>query len=88
MADSSAPQALTVDGLVAWLHRYAALIGEHEDELTELDAASITDVLALDAEPGDTLHVEASGPRAGEVAEALAAFALTGFGDLDGGQEG
>lgn len=51
MADSSAPQTLTVDGLVAWPHTYAALIGEHEDELTELDAASITDVLALDAEP-------------------------------------
>lgn len=39
VADSSTPQTLTVEGLTAWLHAYAALIAEHEDELTELDAA-------------------------------------------------
>lgn len=38
--EAPAPDAdLTVAGLTAWLARFAALIAEHEQELTDLDAA-------------------------------------------------
>src|SRR5689334_4192839 len=44
-------------------------------------ATSLTNVVALGARFGDTLLVEASGPQAGEVLDALRALADEGFGD-------
>lgn len=37
--DATTPQTLTIPGLTAWLRTYATLVTEHEQELTELDAA-------------------------------------------------
>lgn len=37
--DAQEPSALTVAGLTGWLRTYATLVTEHEQELTDLDAA-------------------------------------------------
>ncbi|MEA5155258.1 MAG: HPr family phosphocarrier protein [Raineyella sp.] len=72
--------------------RLVALVGSYAADVRladpargngPVDATSITDVLALAAGPGDTLRVEATGRQAREVLEAIAASAVTGFGDLE-----
>lgn len=70
--------------------RLAGLVGSFDAEvrISDLESAqgpvpgdSLTDLLALGAEQGHHLHLEASGPQADAVLEAIEALAATGFGD-------
>ncbi|WOP19344.1 HPr family phosphocarrier protein [Raineyella sp. LH-20] len=71
--------------------RLAGLVQEYDAEVSiadpargsgPVDAASLTDLLLLDAANGDRLRVTATGPRAGDAIGAIARLAATGFGDL------
>lgn len=97
-AASALPAALNITLIspVGWhlrpAARLVALVQAYDAEVTiadlardgePVDAASLTDLLLLDAVRGDTLRVAATGPQAGEVVDAIGRLAATGFGDLE-----
>lgn len=95
-AEQAAALNITLISPVGWhlrpAARLVALVQAYDAEVSiadlarggaPVDAASLTDLLMLDAVRGDTLRVTATGPQAGEVVEAIGRLAATGFGDLD-----